>query len=299
MNAGVKAIIPAAGLGTRLLPATKSVPKELLPLVDKPTVQYAVEEAVAAGLRQVVLVTGDRKQAVRDHFERDVGIEELLAGKGDLARLARIRACADLAEIRYVRQDEPRGVGHAVLCTRDAVGEGPVGVILPDEIITPSYQPLERMIALRERLGGSVLALTEVDPSQIHLYGCAEVEPTADEDVVRVTGLVEKPGPGRAPSNLAVVGRFVLAPGIFAELEHTAPGHGGEIQLVDALDTMARSGTPGAPVHGVILSGERYDTGNLTGYLRATVELACDHPDIGPAFRSWLKEFVDRTSAGS
>lgn len=288
----MKCVIPAAGHGTRFLPATKAIPKELIPLVDKPVAQHVLEEARSAGLHRALMVVGRHKQAIADHFDRSIELEQHLIREGKESALEQIRACSELAEIHYVLQGEERGVGHAVLCARTYVGDQPFAVLLPDEIIDRRARLLERMTAVQRRAGGSVVALTEVDPSEIHLYGSARVEPTDEKDVVRITGLVEKPGAGEAPSNLAVVGRFVLDPGVFTELERTPPGHGGELQLTDALHGMARQDSGGGPVHGVIVSGSRHDTGHREGHLRATVELAWDHEEIGPRFRSWLRAFV-------
>jgi UTP--glucose-1-phosphate uridylyltransferase len=295
-----KAVIPAAGLGTRFLPATKATPKEMLPVVDKPAIQYVVEEAVAAGLPDVLMVTGRNKRPLEDHFDRNYELEELLARKGDERRLARVQESSDLATMHYVRQGDPKGLGHAVLCAEPHVGDQPFAVLLGDDLIDPRDPLLTRMIDVQERLGGSVVALIEVDPSQIHLYGCAAVKPTAEEDVVRVTDLVEKPDLADAPSNYAVIGRYVLDPAVFAELKETEPGRGGEIQLTDALRALAQraltSATDahgeGGPVHGVLFSGRRYDTGDRADYLRAIVRLACERDDLGPDFRSWLRTFV-------
>ncbi|MFJ8752640.1 UTP--glucose-1-phosphate uridylyltransferase [Streptomyces sp. NPDC102441] len=288
----MKCVIPAAGYGTRFLPATKAIPKELMPLVDKPVAQHVLEEAAAAGLRQALMVVGRHKQALLDHFDRSFELEQHLIRSGNDSALAKSLACSGLAELHYMRQGETRGVGHAVLCARSYVGDQPFAVLLPDEVMDPQARLLERMMAVRRDMGGSIVALTRVDPSEIHLYGSARVEPTAEKDVVRITGLIEKPETDEAPSDLAVVGRFILDPHIFGELAHTPPGHGGELQLTDALDTMACQDSDGGPVHGVILSGRRHDTGNPDGYLRATVELACAHTEIGPQFRSWLRTYV-------
>jgi UTP--glucose-1-phosphate uridylyltransferase len=295
-----KAVIPAAGLGTRFLPATKATPKEMLPVVDKPAIQYVVEEAVAAGLPDVLMVTGRNKRPLEDHFDRNYELEELLARKGDERRLARVQESSDLATMHYVRQGDPKGLGHAVLCAEPHVGDQPFAVLLGDDLIDPRDPLLTRMIDVQERLGGSVVALIEVEPAQIHLYGCAAVKPTAEEDVVRVTDLVEKPDLADAPSNYAVIGRYVLDPAVFAELRETEPGRGGEIQLTDALRALAQraltSATDaqgeGGPVHGVLFSGRRYDTGDRADYLRAIVRLACERDDLGPDFRSWLRTFV-------
>ncbi|MEU8968248.1 UTP--glucose-1-phosphate uridylyltransferase GalU [Streptomyces monashensis] len=283
-----KAVVPAAGLGTRFLPATKATPKEMLPVVDKPAIQYVVEEAAAAGLDDVLMVTGRHKRAIEDHFDNAFELEQALAAKGDTVRLDAVRDPARLADIHHIRQGDPLGLGHAVLCARHHVGNEPFAVLLGDDLIDPRETLLHRMLDVRERHGGSVVALMEVDPQQIHLYGCAAVEATGEEGVVQVTGLVEKPAPGTAPSRYAVIGRYVLDPAVFDVLERTPPGRGGEIQLTDALQDLATGGT----VHGVVFDGLRYDTGDKADYLRTVVRLACDRPDLGPEFRRWLREFV-------
>lgn len=287
-----KAVIPAAGLGTRFLPAAKAVPKELLPVVDKPAIEYVVEEAIAAGLDDVLVVTGRRKGALADHFDRNVELEEALAAKGDEARLASIRGQHELGTMHYVRQGEPRGLGHAVLCGAEHVGAEPFAVLLGDDLIDPRDPVLPRMVEVRQRYGGSVVALLEVEPDQVPMYGCAAVAETGDPDVVRVTGLVEKPPVGESPSRLAVIGRYVLAPEVFEVLRGTPPGHGGEIQLTDALRVLAERDHAGGPVHGVLFRGRRYDTGDKLAYLTAIVRLACERPDLGPAFGRWLREYV-------
>ncbi len=288
-----KAVIPAAGLGTRFLPATKATPKEMLPVVDKPAIQYVVEEAVAAQLSDVLMVTGRNKRPLEDHFDRNYELEEALSRKGDDSRLARVRESSDLATMHYVRQGDPRGLGHAVLCAEPHVGDQPFAVLLGDDLIDPRDPLLPRMIDVQEQYGGSVVALMEVDPSSIHLYGSAAIVPTAHSDVVRVTDLVEKPKAAHAPSNYAVIGRYVLDPGVFEVLKKTQPGQGGEIQLTDALRELAHQETVAGPVHGVVFTGRRYDTGDRGDYLRAIVRLACEREDLGPDFRAWLRSYVN------
>ncbi|MET7480183.1 UTP--glucose-1-phosphate uridylyltransferase GalU [Streptomyces sp. NPDC005648] len=290
-----KAVVPAAGLGTRFLPATKATPKEMLPVVDKPAIQYVVEEAAAAGLDDVLMVTGRHKRAIEDHFDNAFELEQALAAKGDAVRLDAVRDPARLANIHHIRQGEPLGLGHAVLCARRHVGDQPFAVLLGDDLIDPRETLLSRMLDVRDRYAGSVVALMEVPPEQIHLYGCAAVTATGEEDVVRVTGLVEKPSRQDAPSAYAVIGRYVLDPAVFGVLERTAPGRGGEIQLTDALQELAAGGT----VHGVVFDGLRYDTGDKADYLRTVVRLACDRDDLGPEFVAWLKEFVARLENGT
>ncbi|MFE1193737.1 UTP--glucose-1-phosphate uridylyltransferase GalU [Streptomyces olivaceoviridis] len=285
-----KAVIPAAGMGTRFLPATKATPKEMLPVVDKPAIQYVVEEAVAAGLTDVLMVTGRNKRALEDHFDRNQELERLLRAKGDHGRLEKLRATNDLAALHYVRQGEPKGLGHAVLCAAPHVGDEPFAVLLGDDLIDPRDPLLARMAEVQGEHGGSVIALMEVDPAQIHLYGCAAVDLTKDADVVQVTSLVEKPQPGTAPSDLAVIGRYVLSPAVFDVLRDTPPGRGGEIQLTDALQRLLSDGDE--QIHAVVFKGRRYDTGDRGDYLRAIVRLACEREDLGEEFRTWLHRYV-------
>jgi UTP--glucose-1-phosphate uridylyltransferase len=288
-----KAVIPAAGLGTRFLPATKAVPKELLPVVDVPAIEYVVAEAAAAGLTDIVMVTGRGKSLLEDHFDRNPEVEAALEKKGDDERLDRVRRSTDLATVHYVRQGEPRGLGHAVLCGAEHVGNEPFAVLLGDDLIDERDPVLPRMLDVRAEYGGSVLLLMEVPPQQTDLYGCVAIEPTDDPDVVRVTDSVEKPDPADAPSNLAIIGRYVCDPAIFDVLRNTPPGRGGEIQLTDALNTLARTDRDaGGPVHGLVFRGRRYDTGDRADYLKAVVRLACERPDLGPDFRAWLDDFV-------
>ena len=288
-----KAVIPAAGLGTRFLPATKAVPKEMIPVVDKPAIQYVVEEAVHAGLTDVLMVTGRNKRPLEDHFDRNVELELALEAKGDSARLAAVQETTDLAHVHYVRQGDPRGLGHAVLVAAQHVGAEPFAVLLGDDLIDERDELLTRMLEVQARRGGSVVALMEVPRQQIHLYGCAAASPTDDDDVVVVSGLVEKPPADEAPSNLAVIGRYVLSPEVFDVLRETPPGRGGEIQLTDALQTLAAMpADQGGGVSGVVFRGRRYDTGDRADYLKAVVRLASDRDDLGPDFVQWLGEFV-------
>lgn len=285
-----KAVIPAAGLGTRFLPATKAMPKEMLPVVDKPAIQYVVEEAVGAGLTDVLMITGRNKNALENHFDRVGELEATLEAKGDTEKLAKVEYSTGLADMHYVRQGDPLGLGHAVLRAHMHVGRQPFAVLLGDDIIDPRDPLLGRMIAVQEARQTSVIALLEVDPGQAHLYGVATVELTDEADVVRVSGLVEKPAPGTAPSNLAVIGRYVLRPEIFDILEHTQPGKGGEIQLTDALLELARDPDHGG-VYGVVFRGRRYDTGDRLDYIKAIVQLAVERDDLGPELRPWLRQF--------
>lgn len=290
-HAVTKAVIPAAGLGTRFLPATKALPKEMLPVVDKPVIQYVVEEAVRSGLHDVLFVTGRNKNALENHFDRATELEQLLHRKGDTTRLQRVEESSDLADVHYVRQGDPKGLGHAVLRSRAHVGDEPFAVLLGDDIIDARDSLLERMLEVHDARDTTVVALMEVEPEQAHLYGIATVEPTDDADVVRVTGLVEKPEPGTAPSNLAIVGRYVLKPEIYPVLERTEPGRGGEIQLTDALLSLAGDAAAGG-VHGVVFRGRRYDTGDRLDYIKANVQLAVERDDLGPALREWIREFA-------
>jgi UTP--glucose-1-phosphate uridylyltransferase len=290
-----KAVIPAAGMGTRFLPATKAIPKEMLPVVDKPAIQYVVEEATRAGLGDVLMVTGRNKNALEDHFDRHWELEQALEAKGDTVRLSSVRKSSVLANIHYVRQGEPLGLGHAVLCAADHVGDNPFAVLLGDDLIDARDHLLEAMIAVREAKGGSVIALMEVPPESVHLYGCAAVDTDSQDRLdgcVRVTGLVEKPDPADAPSNLAVIGRYILDASIFEILAKTPPGRGDEIQLTDALQELAASSAAGGGVYGVIFRGRRYDTGDRLDYLKAVVRLAVDHRELGSDFSSWLSGFV-------
>jgi UTP--glucose-1-phosphate uridylyltransferase len=289
-----KAVIPAAGMGTRFLPATKAVPKEMLPVVDTPTIQYVVEEAVAAGIGDILLVTGRGKGAIEDHFDRAPELEEVLEAKGDTAGLELIRRSSQLAAVHSVRQGAPKGLGHAVLCAADHVRDEPFAVLLGDDFIHPSDPLLQRMIDARERYGGSVVALMEVGMDQVSLYGAVAFEPTGEDDVVRLTDMVEKPSPEDAPSNKVIIGRYVCDPAIFGVLRETPPGRGGEIQITDALKTLAQMPpADGGGVHGVLFHGRRFDTGNRVDYLRTIVQFACERPDVAAEFVPWLRKYLD------
>ena len=286
-----KAVIPAAGLGTRFLPATKAMPKEMLPVVDKPAIQYVVEEAVAAGLTDVLMITGRNKNALENHFDRMTELEATLEEKGDTDKLKKVEFSNDLADMHYVRQGDPRGLGHAVLRARMHVGREPFAVLLGDDLIDSRDVLLSRMIEEQQARNATIIALMEVDAESTHLYGIATVEKTGTPDVVKITGLVEKPASGTSPSNLAVIGRYVLQPDVFDVLEHTEPGKGGEIQLTDALQTMAVDNVGGG-VYGVVFRGRRYDTGDRLDYIKAIVQLAVERDDLGPELRPWLKDFA-------
>ena len=292
-----KAVVPAAGLGTRFLPATKAIPKEMLPVIDTPTIQYVVEEAVAAGLTDVLMVTRRGKSSIEDHFGHNRELEDALQAKGDDDGLALIRASGELAAMHYVRQAQALGLGHAVLCAAEHVGDEPFAVLLGDDFIDRRDPLLQRMIEVRQRHGGSIVALMEVEPDQVSAYGCVAIKPTDEADVVAVTDLVEKPDPADAPSNWIIIGRYVCDPAIFDVLRETPPGRGGEIQITDALRTLARTDRGSLPdgggVHGVLFRGRRYDTGNKQDYLRTMIQFACDREDIAPEFVPWLRSYLD------
>jgi UTP--glucose-1-phosphate uridylyltransferase len=294
-RAARKAVIPVAGMGTRFLPATKAVPKELLPVVDRPALQYIVEEAARAGVPEVLMVTGRNKGAIEDFFDRTPELETALEAKGDAGRLAAVQESTDVAQVFFVRQGEARGLGHAVLQAAAFVGDEPFAVLLGDDIIDSRDLLLEQMLAVQAEHGGAVIALLDVGPEDISKYGAVAVEEAAVSDeaagdeVFRVTGLVEKPPAGEAPSTLAIIGRYVLPPEVFAAIRETPPGRGGEIQLTDALVKLVEDGVP---VHGVVFSGRRYDTGDKLDYLKAVVQLAAERTDLGPSFGPWLRKFV-------
>lgn len=294
---GIKTVIPAAGLGTRFLPATKAMPKEMLPVVDKPAIQYVVEEAVAAGSDDVLVIVGRNKNALANHFDRVAELEHTLEKKGDAAKLEKVMAASRLADVHFVRQGDPLGLGHAVLRAKKHVGNETFAVLLGDDLIDARDPLLTRMIEVSRSQSATVIALMEVEPDQIHLYGCAAVDETPDSDVVKVKYLVEKPTPADAPSNLAVIGRYVLKPEIFEVLEHTQPGKGGEIQLTDALETLAADESIAGPVLGVIFRGRRYDTGDRLDYIKSNVLLALDREDLGPALAAWVQELARQLTA--
>jgi UTP--glucose-1-phosphate uridylyltransferase len=288
-RAARKAVIPVAGMGTRFLPATKAVPKELLPVVDRPALQYIVEEAARAGLGEVLMVTGRNKAAIEDYFDRMPELEAALEKKGDAGRLAAVHESTEVAQVHFVRQGEARGLGHAVLQAAAFVGDEPFAVLLGDDLIDARDHLLEQMLAVQAEHGGCVVALLDVGAENIDKYGAVAIEEESQQGVVTITGLVEKPPVDEAPSSLAIIGRYVLAPEVFGVLRETAPGRGGEIQLTDALATLVERGEP---VHGVVFDGRRYDTGDKLDYLKAVVRLAVERDDLGPPLRAWLTEFV-------
>lgn len=284
-----KAVIPAAGLGTRFLPVTKAVPKEMLPVVDRPAIQYVVEEAVAAGLTDVLVVTGRGKRSLEDHFDRAPELEAELRGKGKDDALAEVVALAHLAEMHYVRQGEPKGLGHAVGVARPHVGHESFAVLLGDDIMVDQAAVLSGMLDAHRRTGATVVAFRQVPPEEISSYGCAVPGEDDGSGLVRLDGIVEKPSAADAPSDLAVMGRYVFGPEIFDAIEQTPPGKGDEIQLTDAIALLIEAG----PVYGYVFRDGRYDIGNKLDYLRANVELAAARDDIGGPFLEFLRGFVE------
>jgi UTP--glucose-1-phosphate uridylyltransferase len=280
-----KAVIPSAGLGTRFLPAAKAQPKEMLPLVDKPAIQYVVEEAVACGIRDILIVTGRGKGSIEDHFDRSFELEYHLEQSGKHEQLAEMRRIAEMAEVHFVRQGEPLGLGHAVSVAQEHVGDQAFVVMLGDDIMHQRSGILAAMLDAHDRYGTSVLALKQVTPAEISSYGSVAAE-DVEESLVRVLDLVEKPAPEDAPSNLGIMGRYVLTPAIFEAIAQTKPGRGGEIQLTDAIKLLLNTET----VHGYTFREGRFDAGNKLDFLRATVELALEREDLGPAFRAYLEE---------
>jgi UTP--glucose-1-phosphate uridylyltransferase len=288
-----KAVIPAAGLGTRFLPATKSLPKEMIPVVDRPQMQYSVEEAVRAGITDILFITSRGKALMEDHFDRDLELEGHLDEAGKTDELDEVRRVAELARIFGVRQKEPLGWGHAVLQARDHIGEEPFVIMLPDEVVPEprgdEIPLLERMIDVYDRTDSSVVAVQEVPMESISAYGCVDPEPV-EEDLVRIVSIVEKPAPEDAPSNLGARGRYVVAPAIFDSIERTPPGVGGEIQFTDALNLLAQEQTAYALVH----RGPMYDVGKKLDYIYATIELALRRDDLSKPLHDYLTELTAR-----
>ena len=284
-----KAVIPAAGLGTRFLPATKAQPKEMLPIVDKPAIQHVVEEAVRAGIRDILVITGRGKRSLEDHFDRSFELEYYLEKDGKFDLLKQMQEIAEMADIHFVRQGDPRGLGHAVSAARQHVGDEPFVVMLGDDIMTEASHVLPNMLSIYDRYGRSVVALKEVSRKEISAYGCVQPEQVED-DLVRVLDIIEKPKPEDAPSTYAVMGRYVFTPEIFDVLERVEPGTGNEIQLTDAMGLLLRDQT----IYGYVSEDGRYDVGDKFDYLRATVELAIDREDLGPQFRAFLADLVQR-----
>lgn len=283
------AVIPAAGLGTRFLPATKAIPKEMLPVVDKPAIQYVVEEAYAAGFSDVLLITGHNKGALVDHFQQAPELEQTLHSRGDHERLTALRKLNTLPHLHTVRQESARGLGDAVLTAAEHVGDSPFAVLLGDDLIEPSDVLWQQMIEVYRKYGGSVLALMQVPDSDVSKYGIAKL---SNDNPLRVVDLVEKPAKADAPSNQAIIGRYLLSPEIFSILRHTSAGKGGEVQLTDAIATLARDERIGGPVHAVTANVRRFDTGDRLSYLKTVVEFATRRTDVGPEFAEWLKSFA-------
>jgi UTP--glucose-1-phosphate uridylyltransferase len=279
-----KAVFPAAGLGTRFLPATKAQPKEMLPLVDKPTIQYVVEEAVASGLEEIVLVTGRNKRAIEDHFDAAFELEYYLQDRGKTEELAQIKTISELATVSYVRQKEPLGLGHAILCARPLVGDAPFGVFLGDDIIVSETPCMRQLLDVYGRYGGPVVAVMRIPREEIGRYGVIEPKPLGG-NVYEVLDMVEKPAPQDAPSDLAIIGRYVLTPDLFPILADTPPDARGEIQLTNGLRTLRQR----RPIYALEFEGRRYDTGDKLGFLKATVDFALARPDLRDEFRAYLK----------
>jgi UTP--glucose-1-phosphate uridylyltransferase len=284
-----KAVFPAAGLGTRFLPATKAQPKEMLPVVDKPLIQYGVEEAIHSGVQNIIIVTGRGKSSIEDHFDVSFELEHLLESKNKSEMLSMVRAVSDMIDIAYVRQKEALGLGHAVLRAKEIVGQEPFAVVLSDDIIAAQTPCVRQLLDVYEYYGASVVALLEVPPDQISAYGVVDAEPVGDKGfenrLFRIRNMVEKPKPADAPSNLAIIGRYILTSEIFPCIEAIQPGSGGEIQLTDGLKYMLRN----RPIYGLKFEGKRYDAGDKLGFLKATVEFALNRHDLGQQFREYLK----------
>ena len=284
-----KAVFPAAGWGTRFLPATKAQPKEMLPLVDKPIIQYGVEEAVAAGIEQIIIVTSTHKGAIEDHFDLNFEFEHVLEEKGEIEKLRQVRAISDLAQLAYVRQKEQLGLGHAILMAKDLIGHEPFAVLLPDDIVVADRPCIGQLIHAYEQTHSSVVAVAEVPAAEVSRYGivAAEVDESHNDGgrLRRMTAIVEKPKPAEAPSTLAVIGRYVLTPKIFDKLEQTQRGAGGEIQLTDAIEALMDEQS----VYTYQFEGVRYDAGTTLGWLQATVEMALQRPDLATEFRNHLR----------
>jgi len=287
----IKAVIPAAGLGVRFLPATKAQPKEMLPVVDKPVIQYIVEEAVNSGIENILIVTGQGKKAIEDHFDKSQVLEEHLQEKGKVDLLNLIREISQIADLHYVRQKEPRGLGHAIYCARRFVGDEPFAVLLGDDLVRSQKPCLKQLLELYDEVQSTVLAVQEVPAADVNKYGILDAD-FLREGVYYVRDLVEKPPVDQAPSRLAIMGRYIINPAIFPILEQTPPGQGGEIQLTDALRVLSKE----EPIYGINFEGRRYDVGDKLGYLMATVEFALDYPDLGKDFQSYLKQLIKTLS---
>lgn len=292
-----KAVIPAAGLGTRFLPATKAIPKEMLPVVDRPAIQYVVEEAAGAGLSDVLMVTGRSKTPLENHFDRVAELEDTLESRGKTKVLEAVQAATDLADIHYVRQGDPKGLGHAILRAHQHVGQETFAALLGDDIIDDGADLLLEMIRIHESTGASVIAVQEVPEDMVSSYGIVQPGSKLEDTRWRAlwaNDLIEKPAKEDAPSNLAAIGRYVLRPEVFEVLERTQPGAGGEIQLTDALIELAKDPERYGGVVAVVYDGRRFDTGNKLEYLKANIELALRHEEIGPDFYQWLRDMFSR-----
>jgi len=287
-----KALFPAAGLGTRFLPATKAQPKEMLPLVDKPIIQYGVEEAIASGIRNILIVTGRGKTAIEDHFDVSFELENLLESRGKMELLAQVRSISDMIDVAYIRQKEALGLGHAVLRARELIGDEPFAVVLADDVIDSETPCLRQLLDVYEYFHAPVLAVMEVPRENISAYGVVDAEAVlyngAKDRVFRINDMVEKPESENAPSNLAIIGRYILTPEIFDSIQAVPPGSGGEIQLTDALKHLLRR----RPIYAYRFEGKRYDAGDRLGFLEATVELALQREDLGEAFRAYLRSLA-------
>lgn len=286
-----KAVIPAAGLGTRFLPATKATPKEMLPIVDKPTIQYIIEEALASGIEDILIITGRSKRAIEDHFDRSIELELNLEAAHKEQELEMVRKISDI-RIHYIRQKEPRGLGHAILCAQQFIGDEPFAVLLGDDVVDSRVPALKQLIDVYERTGASVLGVQEVPQDKVSAYGIVASQPTGEKRTFTVQDMVEKPKKEEAPSRLAVLGRYVINPEIFPILEHTAPGRGNEIQLTDALKVLAKE----QPMYAYNFDGRRYDVGDKQGFLEATVEMALKRTDLRDKFLAYLQNIVDKES---
>lgn len=280
-----KAVIPAAGLGTRFLPATKASPKEMLPLVDKPLIQYVVEEAVGAGIREIIIITGRGKRAIEDHFDISFELEETLRQNGKLELMESLRKISDMADFCYIRQRQALGLGHAILSAKNLIGDEPFAVLLGDDIIDHPTSALQQMIDLYQKNQAPLIGIQKVPKSEVRQYGVIDAEAAVD-GLYKINDLVEKPSPKEAPSNLAVIGRYILTPEIFELLEKTKPGKNNEIQLTDALKELARLRN----MYGYVIQGKRFDAGDKLGFLKATVEMGLKNPELGKEFRKFLKD---------
>lgn len=286
-----KAIIPAAGLGTRFLPATKAQPKEMLPIVDKPTLQFIIEEAVASGIDEILIITGRNKKSIEDHFDKSIELELELEAKGKLDLLEEVRHISNMVNIHYIRQKEPKGLGHAIYCAKSFIGNEPFAVLLGDDIVHSDVPCLQQLIDVYEYYNNTVLGVQQVKQSDVHKYGIVNGK-TIDDRIYRVDDLVEKPATERAPSNVAILGRYIIMPSIFDVLEKTSPGANGEIQLTDALNQLARN----EAVYAYEFEGRRYDVGDKQGFLEATVEFALRRPQLREPFLDYLKGIVQQNS---